>query len=138
MIASRAYFQHQPPYGMPMHYFSGQTVMPTNALAAQQTYSDLLTSVHGSATFRRTYELENSMPPYSTHTYNMSSVPPRNTMPHISPITDEMFDQYVQRWQHRQQLVRPTPSTGQTDSPQPVRPVISTGQTGSPGHATSN
>ena len=25
----------QPPYGMPMHYFSGQTVMPTNALAAQ-------------------------------------------------------------------------------------------------------
>ena len=25
----------QPPYGMLMHYFSGQTVMPTNALAAQ-------------------------------------------------------------------------------------------------------
>ena len=59
-------------------------------------------------------------------------------MPHIGPITDEMFDRYVQRWQHRQQPVRPTPSTGQTGSPQPVRPVISTGQTGSPSHATSN
>ena len=28
----------QPPYGMPMHYFSGQTVTTTNALVAQQTY----------------------------------------------------------------------------------------------------
>jgi len=28
----------QLPYGMPMHYFSCQTVTPTNALAAQQTY----------------------------------------------------------------------------------------------------
>ena len=35
----------QPPYGMPMNYFSGQTVTPTNALVAQQTYSDPLTSV---------------------------------------------------------------------------------------------
>ena len=60
-------------------------------------------------------------------------------MPHISPITDEMFDRYVQRWQHRQQPVRPTPSTCQTGLPQPVRPVVYTiGQTGSPGHATSN
>ena len=50
--------------------------------------------------------------------------PPRDTMPHIGPITDEMFDRYVQRGQHRQQLVRPTPSTGQTGSPQPVRPVL--------------
>ena len=82
----------QPQYGMPMHYFSGQTVTPTNALVAQQTYSDPLTSVHGSANFRRTYELENSMPPYSTHAYNMPPVPPRSTMPHIGPITDEMFD----------------------------------------------
>jgi len=30
----------QPTYGMPMHYFSGQTVTPTNVLVAQQTYSD--------------------------------------------------------------------------------------------------
>ena len=87
----------QLPYGMPMNYFSGQTVMPTNAMVAQQTYSDPLTSVHGSASFRRTYELENSTPPYSTHTYNMPPVPPRGTMPQFSPITDEMFDQYVQR-----------------------------------------
>ena len=125
----------QLPYGMPMHYFSGQTVTPTNTLAAQQTYSDPLTSIHGSANFRRTYELENSTPAYSTHTYNIPSAPPRNTMPHIGPITDEMFDRYVQRWQHRQQSVRPTPSTGQIGSPQPVRPVVSTG---SPGHAILN
>ena len=59
-------------------------------------------------------------------------------MPHIGPITDEMFDRYVQRWQHRQQPVRQTPSTGHTGSPQPVRPIVSTGQTGSPSHATSN
>ena len=82
----------QPPYGMPMNYFSGQTVTPTNVLVAQQTYSDPLTSIHGLANFRRTYELENSTLPYSTHTYNMPSVPLRNTMPHIGPITDEMFD----------------------------------------------
>ena len=30
----------QPLYGMPMNYFSGQTVTPTNVLVAQQTYSD--------------------------------------------------------------------------------------------------
>ena len=60
------------------------------------------------------------------------------TMPQIGPITDEMFDRYVQRWQHMQQSVRLTPSTGQTGSPQLFRPVVSTGQTGSPGHATSN
>ena len=100
--------ESQPPYGMPMNYFSGQTVTPTNALVAQQTYSNPLTSIHGLANFRRTYELENSTPPYYTHTYNMPSVPTRNTMPHIGPITDEMFDRYVQRWQNRQQLVRPT------------------------------
>jgi len=86
----------QPPYEMPMNYFSGQRVTPTNALVAQQTYSDPLTSVHGSANFRRTYELENSTPPYSTHTYNMPLVPPRATIPQFSPITDEMFDRYVQ------------------------------------------
>ena len=79
-----------------MNYFSGQIVMPTNALVAQQTYSDMLTSIHGSANFCQTYELENSMPPYSTHTYNMPPVPPRGTMPQFGPITDEMFDRYVQ------------------------------------------
>jgi hypothetical protein len=75
-----------------MNYFSGQTVTPTNALEAQQTYSDPLTSVHGTVNFRRTYELENSTPPYSTHTYNMTPVPARGTIPQFSPITDEMFD----------------------------------------------
>ena len=30
----------QSPYGMPMNYFSGQTVTPTNVLVTQQTYSD--------------------------------------------------------------------------------------------------
>ena len=121
-----------------MNYFSGQTVTSTNALVAQQTYSDPLKSVHGSASLRRMYELENSTPPYSTHTYNMPSVPPRNTMPHIGPIADEMFDRYMQRWQNRQQSARPTQQTGQTGSPPPVRPVVSIDQTGSPGHATSN
>ena len=115
----------QPQYGMPVHYFSGQSVTPTNALVAQQTYSDPLTSVHGSANFRRTYELENSVPPYSSHTHNMPSVPPRTTMPHIGPIMDEMFDRYVQRWQHGQQPVRPTHQhLNRFDrSYRPVRPV---------------
>ena len=128
----------QPPYGMPMHYFSGQTVTPTNALVAQQTYSDPLTSVHSSANFYRTHELENSTPPYSTYACNMPPVPPRSTMPQSGPMTDEMFDRYVQRWQNKQQPVRPTPSTGQTGSPQPIKPIVSIGQTSSPGHATSN
>ena len=66
----------QPPYGMPMHYFSGQTVMPTNVLVAQQIYSDPLTSIHSSANFRPMHELENSIVPYSTHAYNMPMVPP--------------------------------------------------------------
>ena len=115
----------QPQYEMPMHYFSGKTVMPSNALAAQQTYTDPLTSLHGSANFRRTYELENSVPPYSSHTHNMPSVPPRTTMPHIGPIMDEMFDRYVQRWQHGQQPVRPTHQhLNRFDrSYRPVRPV---------------
>ena len=82
----------QPLYGMPMNYFSGQTVTPTNVLVAQQTYSDPLTSIHGSANFCRTYELENSTPAYCTHAYNMPQVPLRGTMPHIGLITDEMFD----------------------------------------------
>ena len=32
----------QLPYGMPMNYFSGQTVTPTNALVAQQTVGNML------------------------------------------------------------------------------------------------
>ena len=99
----------QPPYGMPMNYFSSQTITPTNVLVAQQTYYDPLTSAHGSANFHQTYELGNSTPPCSTHNYNMPPVSPRSTMPHIGPIMDEMSDQYVQRWQHMQQPVRPTP-----------------------------
>ena len=71
----------QPPYGMPMHYFSGQTVTPTNALAAQQIYSYPLTSITNSANFFQMNELENSMLPYSTHAYNMPTVPPRGNIP---------------------------------------------------------
>ena len=66
----------QPQYEMPMHYFSAQTVTPTNALVAPQTYSDPLTSIHSSANFRPMHELENSIVPYSTHAYNMPMVPP--------------------------------------------------------------
>ena len=105
----------QPPYGMPMNYFSGQIVMPTNALVAQQTYSDMLTSIHGSANFCQTYELENSMPPYSTHTYNMPSVPPE-TPCHISVLS----------WMRCLTDMCSDGSTGsdRSDRPhQPVRPV---------------
>jgi hypothetical protein len=128
----------QQPYGMPMNYFSAQIVTPTNALVAQQTHSDPLTSIHSLANFRRMCELENFTPSYSTLAYNMPPVPPRGATPNIGPITDEMFDRYVQQWQNWQQPVRLTPSTGQTGSPTPVSLVISTGQTGSPGHATTN
>ena len=76
----------QPSYGILMNYFSGQIVMPTNVLVAQQIYSDPLTSIHGSANFRRMYELENSTPPYSTHTYNMPLVPPEISC-HISVLS---------------------------------------------------
>ena len=67
----------QPPYGMLMHYFSGQTVTPT--------YTDPIVSIPGSTNFSRTNELV-------THG---SQIPPRNSMPPIGPISDEMFDRYV-------------------------------------------
>ena len=51
-------------------------------------------------------------------------------MPPIGPISDEMFDRYVQRWQSRQRPVRPTYQSGQTSSPQSVRPVVPTGPSG--------
>jgi hypothetical protein len=60
-----------------MHYFSGQTVTPTDAMVAQQTYSDPLTSIPSSANFRQMYEMENSSPPYSAHAYNTPLVPPQ-------------------------------------------------------------
>ena len=59
-------------------------------------------------------------------------------MPPIGPISDEMFDRYVQRWQNRQRLVRPVYQPGQTGSPQPVRPVVPTGQTGPTGQFVPN
>ena len=128
----------QPPYGMPMNYFSAQIVTPINALVAQQTHSDPLTSIHSLANFRRTNELENFVPPYSTHAYSTPHVPPRSALVPIGPITDEMFDRYVQRWQNRQRPVGPTHPTGRTGAVQLVRPVAATGQTSSLGHVIPN
>jgi len=51
-------------------------------------------------------------------------------MPPIGPISDEMFDRYVQWWQSRQRPVRPTYQSGQTGFPQSVRPVVPTGPSG--------
>ena len=123
---------------MPLNFYGSQTVTPTNAMVAQQTYSDPLATVHSSANFYQTNELENFVPSYSTHTYSTPPVPPRSTMLFIGPITDEMFDRYVQRWKDRQRPIRPTHQTGQTGAPQPVRPVVPTGLTGSPHHTVPN
>ena len=49
--------------------------------------------------------------------------PPRNSVPHIGPMFDEMFDRYVQRWQNWQRSVWPTYQPGQTGSPRPVQSV---------------
>lgn len=95
----------QPQYGMPMNYFSGQTVTPT--------YTDPIMSIPGSANISRTNEIVQYTPPEIS----------RNSVPHTGPISDEMFDRYVQRWQNRQRPVRPVYQPGQTGSPQPVRPV---------------
>ena len=59
----------------------------------------------------------------------MPPVPPRSSMPPIGPISDEMFDRYVQRWQNRQRPVRPVYQSGQTGSPPPVRHPVSLFQT---------
>ena len=64
----------QPQYGMPMNYFSGQIVTPT--------YTDPIMSIPGSANISRTNEIVSYMPPEL----------PRNSVPHIGPIFDEMFD----------------------------------------------
>ena len=56
-------------------------------------------------------------------------------MPHIGPISDEMFDRYVQRWQNRQ---RPVYQSGQTGSPQPVRPIVPIGPTDPSGQFVPN
>ena len=71
---STAYPTSQPQYGMPMNYFSGQTVTPT--------YTDPIMSIPGSANISRTNEIVSYIPPE----------PPRNSVPHIGPISDEMFD----------------------------------------------
>jgi len=102
----------QPQYGMPMNYFSGQTVTPT--------YTDPIMSIPGSANISRTNEIVQYTPPESS----------RNSVPHTGPISDEMFDRYVQCWQNRQRPVRPVYQSGQTGSPQPVRPVVPTGPSG--------
>ena len=61
----------QPQYGMPLNYFSSQTVTPTNALLVQPTYSDPITSIHGSANFSQTNELA-----YGVPSYNQPPIPP--------------------------------------------------------------
>jgi len=64
----------QPQYGMPMNYFSGKTVTPT--------YTDPIMSIPGSANISRTNEIVQYTPPEIS----------RNSVPHIGPISDEMFD----------------------------------------------
>ena len=99
-----------------MHYFSGQTVMPT--------YTDPIMSIPGSANISQKNEL----------VLHVSQVPPRSSIPPIGPISDEMFDRYVQRWQNRQRPARPTSRSG---SPQSIRPVAATSPTGLTGHVAS-
>src|SRR6185437_237375 len=64
----------QPQYGMPTNYFNGQTVTPT--------YTDHIMSIPGSANISRTNKLVSYIPPE----------PPKNSVPLIGPISDEMFD----------------------------------------------
>ena len=64
----------QPQYGMTMNYFSGQTVTPT--------YTGPIMSIPGSANISRTNEIVQYTPPEIS----------RNSVPHIGPISDEMFD----------------------------------------------
>ena len=47
----------QPQYGIPMHYFSSQTVTLTNVTGAQPTYTDPIMSIPSSANLSRTNEL---------------------------------------------------------------------------------
>src|SRR6185369_11918080 len=71
------------------NYFSGQTVTPT--------YTDPIMSIPSSANISRTNEIVQFTPPEIS----------RNSVPHPGPISDEMFDRYVQRWQNWQRPVRP-------------------------------
>ena len=89
----------QPQYGIPMCYFSGQTVTPTN--------TNPIMSIPSSANISRTNEL---VP-------HVSLVPPRSYVRPIGPISDEMFDRYMQRWQNRQRLISPTSQYDQNGSP---------------------
>ena len=103
-----------------MNYFSGQTVTPT--------YADPIMSIPGSANISQTNEIVQYTPPEIS----------RNSVPHIGPISDEMFDRYVQRWQNRHRLVRPVYQSGQTGSPQPVRSIIQISPTGPSSQFVSN
>ena len=78
-------------------------------------------SIPGSANISRTNEIAQYTPPEIS----------RNSVPHIGPISDEIFDQYVQRWQNRQRPVRPVYQSGQTGPPP-------TGPTGPSGQFVSN
>ena len=53
-------------------------------------------------------------------------------MPPIGPISDEMFDRYMQHWQNWQRLVSLTYQSDQIGSPQPVRLAALTGLSGQP------
>jgi len=85
-------------------------------------------NIPGSANISRTNKIVQCTPPEVS----------RNSVPHIGPISDKMFDRYVQRWQNRQRPIRPIYQSGQTGSPQPVRPVVQTGPTGPSGQYVPN
>jgi hypothetical protein len=128
---SAASSMDQPKFGMPLNYFSGPTVTPTNAMVAQPSYPKPITSIPNSADIRRTNELANFVPPYCTFAHSTPPIPPRGTIAPIVPISDEMFDRYLQRWQNRQRPVEPIPQSSVTSIAQSVRPVSGTGLTGS-------
>ena len=65
-------------------------------MVAQPTYSDPITSIPSSTNIHQTNELANVVPPYYNYTYNQPLVPPGGIMAPIDPITDEMFDRYLQ------------------------------------------
>ena len=77
---SAASLVSQPQYGMLMHSFNGQTVRPM--------YTYPIMSILNSTIISQINEL---VP-------HMAQVPHKSTVPPIGPISDEMFDRYVQRW----------------------------------------
>ena len=126
----------QPQFGMPLNYYSGQTVTPTNVMVAQPSYPEPITSIPSSADIRRTNKLANFVPSYCTFARSTPPIPHRGTIAPIDPIWDEMLDRYLQRWQNRQRSVRPQSSL--TGIVQLVRPISGTGLTSSPSQVAPN